>query len=80
LPSSPTFDILEDTMRKIITDEEKLAMKLSALVSDLRLDLELAGEYFARGTHTVGYNRLMVLAESAQYEKEKQNGKHHDIR
>jgi hypothetical protein len=66
-------------MRRIITDEEKLAMKLSDMVSDLRLDLELAGEYFARGTPTVGYNRLMLLAESAQYEKEQQNGKHHSI-
>lgn len=70
---------MEGTMKKIITDEEKLAMKLSALVSDLRLDLELAGEYFARATPTVGYNRLMVIAESATYEKEKQNGQHHNI-
>lgn len=65
-------------MRKIITDEEKLAMKLSDMVSDLRLDLELTGEYFARATPTVGYNRLMVIAESATYEKERQNGKHHN--
>lgn len=67
-------------MKRIITDEEKLAMKLSDLVSDLRLDLELAGQYFARGTRTVGYNRLMVLAESAQHEKEQQLGQHHNIR
>jgi len=58
-----------------LTDEEKLAIKLSNLVVDLRVDLELVGRYIARLTPTVVYNRFITIAESAQYEKE---GKHDD--
>jgi hypothetical protein len=56
--------------RHRLTDEEKVAMRLSAIVSDLRLDIEQVGEYLAVIAPTVSYNRLITIAESAQYHKE----------
>ena len=58
-------------MRKhLITEEEKAAKKLSAIVSDVRLDLDSVGVYLAKIAPTVVYNRLMLIAESAEFEKE----------
>jgi len=52
-------------------------MRLASLVSDLRLDIEQVGEYLAQIAPTVSYNRLITIAESAQYHKEeKYNGEH----
>lgn len=63
--------------RHRLTDEEKVAMRLASLVSDLRLDIEQVGEYLAVIAPTVSYNRLITIAESAQYHKEeKYNGEH----
>lgn len=56
--------------RKLLTEEEKVAMKLATVVSDLRLDIELIGQYLAEITPNVSYNRLQVIAESARYHKE----------
>lgn len=58
-------------MRRVTTEEERVAMKLTAIVSDLRLDLEQVGRYLARTSPYVSFNRLIEIAESAQYEKEK---------
>jgi len=60
-------------MAKRMTEEEKIAKKLSEIVSDLRLDLELIGSYLAGIAPTVSYNRLQVIAESAEHEKERMN-------
>lgn len=49
-----------------ITEEEKVANKLGNMISDLRVDLELVGSYVAQSQPHVVYNRLMVIAESAQ--------------
>ena len=57
------------------TNEEKTAIKIGNILSDLRIDLELVGQYLARSSPTVVYNRLITIADSAQYEKE---GKHND--
>ena len=57
-------------LRRTITPEEKVAQRLSAIVSDLRLDIEQVGVYLARTSPNVAYNRLVEIAESAQYEKE----------
>lgn len=56
-----------------ITDEEKVANKLGNMVSDLRVDLELVGEYLAKSQPYVVYNRLQVIAESAKETKEGTN-------
>lgn len=56
--------------RRRLTPEEKVAKQIEAIVSDLRLDLDLVGKYLANISPTVSYNRLMVIAESAEFEKE----------
>jgi hypothetical protein len=63
-------------MRNRITDEEKVVIKLNSLLSDLRVDLEMVGRYLARQSPTVVYNRLMTVAESAQYEKEENHNEY----
>jgi hypothetical protein len=62
-------------MRHKITDEEKVAMKISALISDLRLDIEKIGVYMARVGGNVVNHRLDLLTEVAQQERS-----NHDIR
>jgi hypothetical protein len=57
-----------------ITEEEKIALKLSAIMADLRLDLEMVGRYFGRVNPNVSNRRLQVIAEASQYEKDIQNG------
>jgi hypothetical protein len=63
-------------MRNRITDEEKVVIKLNSLLSDLRVDLEMVGRYLARQSPTVVYNRLITVAESAQYEKEESHNEY----
>lgn len=53
-----------------ITTEEKVAMKIGDLVSDLRLDLDQVGIYLARHKPSINYNRLQEIADSAYWEKE----------
>ena len=53
------------------TEEEKVAKAIAKLIVNLELDLEQVGRYFARIVSRVAYNRLRVIAESAEYEKEK---------
>ncbi len=57
-------------MRRIQTAEEKAAKKLSTLVNDITLDLDSVGIYLARYSPTISYNRLLLIAESAEFEKE----------
>lgn len=52
------------------TEEEKAALKLATIVSDVRLDLDEVGVYLGRYAPTISYNRLMLIAESAEFEKE----------
>jgi hypothetical protein len=58
---------------KRVTDEEKVANKMGNIISDLRVDLELVGEYLAKSQPYVVYNRLQVIAESAKETKEGTN-------
>jgi hypothetical protein len=53
-----------------MTPEEKIAKRLSDIVSDVRIDLDLVGVYLARTSPSVPYNRLVEIVESAQHEKE----------
>ena len=57
----------------MMTAEEKVANKLGNEISDLRVDLELVGEYLAKSQPNVVYNRLQVIAESAKETKEGTN-------
>ena len=62
-------------MRNKMTDEEKVALRISALISDLRLDIEKVGVYMARVGGNVVNHRLDLLTEVAQQERSD-----HDIR
>jgi hypothetical protein len=74
---SPISGIMRGIMRKhILTEEEKAAKKISNVVSDVRLDLDSVGIYLARYSPTVSYNRLMLIAESAEFEKENIDVRH----
>ena len=58
--------------RKLITKEEKVAIQLSNVLSDLRLDLDMVGKHLVQLSPNVIYNRLITIADSAQHEKEQQ--------
>lgn len=61
------------SIKQKTTEEEKIALKLGNILSDLRIDIEQVGRYLARTSPNVVYNRLVTVAESAQYEKEGNN-------
>jgi len=56
--------------RRRLTPEEKVAKQIENITSDLRIDLDLVGRYLANISPTISYNRLMIIAESAEFEKE----------
>jgi len=53
--------------KKLITKEEKVAIQLSNVLSDLRLDLDMVGQYLAESSPNVIYNRLITIADSAEH-------------
>lgn len=59
-------------MRKRLTEEERAAQKITAILCDLRLDIEQVGQYMAQSMPYVGYNRIQEVAEAAKYYKEEQ--------
>ena len=63
--------------KRIITNEEKEANKLAEILSDLRIDLELVGAYFAQNVSSTLYNRLQIVYETAQEIKEEHNERNH---
>lgn len=54
------------------SQEEKIADKVAELLSDVRLDLDQVGIYLARYSPNLSYNRLMIIAEAAEHEKERE--------
>lgn len=60
--------------KKIATKEEKIANGMIQAVNDFTLDLDHVGRYIAEQSPAVLYNRLIVVVDSMEYEKEKQNG------
>ncbi len=56
---------------KRTTKEERVAKSIIELVNDLTLDLDSVGRYVAEQSHSVLYNRLDTVMDSAQFEKEK---------
>ena len=59
--------------RKVVTNEEKAVIKLTNILADLRLNLELVGYHLAFSSDLM-YNRLQIIYETATAEKEKRNG------
>jgi hypothetical protein len=57
-------------MRKRLTEEEKIAISISKVVSDLRLDLEMIGVYLAYYLPNVAYRRFQIIAEASKEAKE----------
>lgn len=53
--------------------EEKIANKISELLSAVDLDLDDVGFYLAHSQPKVHYNRLVLIAESAIAEQERIN-------
>lgn len=66
-------------IRRIMTEEEKVAKNIGDVVSDLRVDLERVGEYIATSQPNVVYNRIQVIAESAKETKEGTNYAHNNF-
>ena len=60
-------------MRKLITNEEKVAKTISNLVSDLRLDLEMLAVYLQQINPNVTINRILLMADILRDEKENQH-------
>lgn len=56
-------------MRKLKSREEKVAEKIAQLLDSLTLDLDQVGKYIARFLPTTIYNRLLIIAEAAEWEK-----------
>jgi hypothetical protein len=63
-------------MRRIQTEEEKVAKKLANIVSDVRLDLDEVGGHLAN-LPNVAYRRLSEVVDSAESEKEGKYDREH---
>ena len=59
-------------MRKTLTKEQKVAKQFADMLNDLTLDLDMVGKYVAVHSSSVQFNRIQVIADVAQYEKEAQ--------
>ena len=72
LTSPLFFDTLStgDKMTRRMSNEEKVAHAIAKLLDSLTLNLDEVGKYLARFLPTTIYNRLMIIAESAEWEKE----------
>jgi hypothetical protein len=60
------------------TEEEKVAIKMSKLLSDITLNLDDIGKYYARLEPSYHTKRLYVIAGSAEAELEKANDRQFD--
>jgi hypothetical protein len=57
-------------MKKQLTKEDKVALKMIELVNDLTIDLEKVGEIISDTARNVSYNRIQIVAESAKENRE----------
>ena len=58
------------TVRLRISKEEKVADKITTLLSDFTLDLEAIGFYLAKASPYIIYTRANEVLEAMQYNKE----------
>jgi hypothetical protein len=65
-------------MRKLKSREEKVAEKIAQLIDSLTLDLDEVGRYIGRFMPNTIYNRFMIIAESAEWEKENKDDRYED--
>jgi len=56
-----------------MSNEEKVAHTIAKLLDSLSLNLDEVGKYLARFLPNTIYNRLMIIAEAAEWEKENQD-------
>jgi len=61
---------------KQLTEEEKVAKKITDLIKNVELDLDEVGKAIANSQKTVTYNRMILVVESAVQEKEEQSAKY----
>lgn len=59
-------------MRKTLTKEQKVAKQITDILNDLNLDLDMVGKYVALHSSSVQFNRIQLIADVAQFEKEAQ--------
>lgn len=64
-------------IRRRTSTEERIAVRIGDLIDSVSLDLDQIGVFLARDNN-ITYNRLMVIAEAAEFEKEIQSGKQFD--
>ena len=57
-------------LHRSMTDEEKVAVKISNMICDLRLDIERVGIYLARMRPSTTFHRVEVMTEAMQEEKD----------
>ena len=57
-------------MARKMSNEEAVAKRIADLTDKITLDLDEVGKHIARMQPATYYNRLMVIAESAEWEKE----------
>jgi hypothetical protein len=62
-----------------LTEEEKVAKKIANIVSDLRLDLNQIGRSLAWQSPTVSLNRLILIVDAMEYEKDKNVRQYHKL-
>lgn len=54
-----------------LSDEQKMALQIVKLVnSDVTMNLDLVGKYVGQVKPSTGYNRLQIIVEAAQEERE----------
>jgi hypothetical protein len=58
------------SVRLGISKEEKVASRITTLLSDFTLDLEAIGFYLAKGSPHIIYTRANEVLEAMQYNKE----------
>lgn len=56
-----------------MTREEKVAVKIADIISDLRMDIVDIAFYLAQLSPRVTVNRIILLGEMLEYEKENRN-------
>ena len=62
--------LMRRSIRLAVSKEEKVANRISTLLSDFTLDLEAIGFYLAKGSPHIIYSRANEVLESMQYNKE----------
>lgn len=60
-------------MTRQMSKEEKIAKKLAETVTDITLDIHLVGFYLGHFADYSVYDRIMVIANDAQRERELQD-------